>query len=155
MSLPRPREAIFGTVLWALAMSANAVLVLVGRQWALFGHIEALAAVYAGGGALGWLVGIFFARLLSWGSSHERRVAAALLCLAVATAAATGGIFALQYGDYYSTWHAPFLTVAWTFQFVFTTASALYQFAVLGLRLFLPIGLVALITASLFVARRR
>ena len=39
------------------------------------------------------------------------------------------------------------------FQFVFTTRGALIQFAVLGVRLFFPLGFVALFVASLWFAR--
>ena len=43
--------------------------------------------------------------------------------------------------------------VTWTLQLVFTTLGALYQFAVLGLRLLLPFGLAALIAAGVWFAR--
>lgn len=43
----------------------------------------------------------------------------------------------------------PFGTVIWFFQFAFTSASAVYQFAVLGVRHYLPFGLILLIAASI------
>ena len=42
----------------------------------------------------------------------------------------------------------------WFLQFAHTIAAALYQFAVLGLRLFFPVGFVALLVASFWFARR-
>ena len=42
----------------------------------------------------------------------------------------------------------------WFLQFTHTIAAALYQFAVLGLRLFFPFGFVALFVASFWFARR-
>ena len=48
----------------------------------------------------------------------------------------TAFLFAMDYRLFYSRWHAPFGTIVWAFQFVFTSASAVYQFAVLGMRLF-------------------
>ena len=76
------------------------------------------------------------------------------MSLAVATVAVTAGFFALQYRDYYAEWHAEAFTRIWFLQFAHTLAAALYQFAVLGLRLFFPLGFVALLVASFWFARR-
>jgi hypothetical protein len=60
----------------------------------------------------------------------------------------------MDYRSFYSRWHAPFGSVIWMFQFVFTGASAVYQFAVLGSRLFMPLGLLFLVATSLYLAKR-
>lgn len=44
-------------------------------------------------------------------------------------------------------------SIGWVFQLLFTGASAVYQFAVLGTRLFFPLGIVLFFAASLLVAR--
>ncbi|MCA0057672.1 hypothetical protein, partial [Mesorhizobium sp. B261B1A] len=81
--------------------------------------------------------------------------AAACGGLAAATIGLTAGLYALQYRSYYAAWHAPTFTLTWGLQFVFTMAVALYQFVVLGIRLYFPIGFLALFAASLWFARRR
>ncbi len=78
-----------------------------------------------------------------------------MLCFAAATIAVTAAFYAFQYRSYYSAWHAETLTITWMFQLVFTTLAALYQFAVLGIRLFFPFGFVALFAAAFWFARRR
>ena len=45
-------------------------------------------------------------------------------------------------------------SIVWAFQFVFTSISAVYQFLVIGLRLFLPLGLVCLVASSYHLAKR-
>ena len=68
--------------------------------------------------------------------------------------AMTAFLFALDYRVFYARWHAPTGSLIWMFQFAFTSASAVYQFGVLGSRLFLPLGLIWLPGASLYLARR-
>ena len=74
--------------------------------------------------------------------------AAYFLGLSLATIGITAPLFAFDYRQYYSTWHEEAFTVTWMFQFVFTTAGALVQFAVLGVRLYFPLGFLALFVAS-------
>ena len=124
-------------------------------RWETPEKIVGVVALFFAGGALSSPPAWFLADLVSWGRQTETRFAAALLSLALMTIGLTGLLYALQYRDYYSEWHAPFPTVTWLFQFVFTTLSALYQFAVLGIRLLYPFGFLALLIASLFLARRR
>ncbi len=69
--------------------------------------------------------------------------------------ALTGGLFALQYRSYYAQWHEPALTIAWSIQFVHTVATAFYQFIVLGIRLYFPLGFIALALASIWFARQQ
>jgi hypothetical protein len=49
-------------------------------------------------------------------------------------------MFSIIYRNFYAQWHGDPFTRIWLFQLTFTSASALYQFAVLGLRLYLPLG---------------
>ena len=50
----------------------------------------------------------------------------------------------MDYRLFYARWHAPFGTRTWVYQFTFTSASAVYQFIVMGIRLYLPLGFAAL-----------
>lgn len=64
-------------------------------------------------------------------------------------------LFALQYRSYYAEWHASAFTPTWAFEFAFTMLTALYQFVVLGMRLYFPLGFAALVAASIWFARQR
>lgn len=90
---------------------------------------------------------------MSRGRGTEAAFAAAFVSLAATTVAVTALLYALQYRSYYAEWHAEAFTLTWAFQFVFTGLVALYQFAVLGIRLYFPVGLTALFAAALWFAR--
>lgn len=135
-------------------MGGSALAMLMLAEWQTLYKIRVVAVFYALGGALAFPFGLFLARLVSAGMRRETAFAAMLLSLAVATMAVTAGLFSLQYRSYYAQWHADAFTRIWFLQFVFTVAAALYQFAVLGLRLYFPIGFVALLAVSAWFARR-
>jgi hypothetical protein len=59
----------------------------------------------------------------------------------------------MDYRLFYAQWHRPFGTRIWAYQFIFTSAGAVYQFLVMGLRLYLPVGLPILAGTSLWLAR--
>ncbi len=123
------------------------------RNGLLTSHLPALITVYFLGGTLAWCFMLPLTRLLARGRALEARFAAFFLTLSLGTVAMTAFLFAMDYRWFYARWHAPFGTLVWTFQFAFTSASAVYQFAVLGLGLFLPFGLLCLAAASLYLAR--
>lgn len=75
------------------------------------------------------------------------------LCLAAGTIGTTAFLFALDYRTFYAQWHAMTGTRTWLFQFAFTSLAAFYQFLVLGVRLYLPLGAVALVATGLLLAR--
>ncbi|MER9465950.1 hypothetical protein NKJ73_20215 [Mesorhizobium sp. M0074] len=154
-SLPPLRTAFAGALLWAMAMGASALLNLLLYDWETPVKIRFVSLLYAAGGALAFPVGLFMARLVLLGRHWEIAVAAAFVCLLAATITFTGGLFGLQYRSYYVQWHAPALTITWVFQFVFTMLTALYQFVVLGIRLYFPLGFVALAVASVWFARQQ
>jgi hypothetical protein len=151
-ALPSLSIALFGALAWASAMGLSALVSLLLDHWETPAKIRLVALLFAAGGALSFPVALFFARLVSAGRSGETAFAAAFVSLLVFTVAFTAGVFSLQYRFYYAEWHAPAFSVTWAFQFVFTGAGALVQFAVLGLRLYFPIGFVALFAASLWFA---
>lgn len=154
-ALPSPCTALCGSLLWAVAMGASALVNLVLDGWETPAKIRFVSLLYALGGALAFPVGLFLARLVSLDRRWDVAFAAAFICLLTATIAFTGGLFGLQYRSYYGQWHAPALTITWAFQFVFTMVTALYQFVVLGIRLYFPLGFIALFAASIWFARRQ
>jgi hypothetical protein len=143
-----------GALLWGAAMGSSALLMLVFEDWETAQKIRSVALLFAVSGAAAFPLGLTLARFLAHRRQREVAFAVAFLSLAFATAAVTGGLFALQYREYYAEWHADAFTRVWFFQFGFTVAAALYQFAVLGLRLFFPLGFAALLVASFWFARR-
>lgn len=135
-------------------MGASALFNLLMDGWLTPGRIRYLSLLLAAGGVLAFPVAFFFARLLSTGRSTEAAFSVAFLCLLVCTIACGSGLYALQYRLYYSEWHAPALSITWGLELIFTLAAALYQYAVLGVRLYFPIGFVALFAASIWFARQ-
>jgi len=149
------RMASFGALMWGVMMGASALINLLLDDWETPGKIRFVTLLYAAGGALAFPVGLFLARLFSRDRHWEVALAAAFVSLLAATLAFTGALFALQYRSYYAEWHAPAFTLTWAFEFVFTMLTALYQFVVLGIRLYFPLGFMALTAASVWFARRR
>lgn len=154
-ALPPARTAFVGALLWGLTMGASALVNLHLYDWATPAKIRFVTLLYAAGGALAFPVGLFLARLVSRGRHWEVAFAAAFVALLAATLAFTGALFALQYRSYYAEWHAPAFTIRWAFEFVFTVLTALYQFVVLGVRLYFPSGFIGLAAASIWFARQR
>jgi hypothetical protein len=153
-ALPPLLPTLGGAVLWGGAMAASALTILVIENWETPQTIRTVTALFAIGGTIAFPFGLILARFLSHGRRREVAFAAAFLSLAAVTAAATGGLYALDYRAYYAEWHAEAFSRIWFLQFVHTIAAALYQFAVLGFRLFFPVGFLALLVASAWFARR-
>ncbi len=147
-------EVLGSAICWGAAMSASAIAALYLRNGLLTGHLGALTLVYFFGGALAWPILVPLTQRFARQRPTGARFAAFFLALSIGTVAMTAFLFAMDYRWFYSRWHAPFGSLIWIFQFLFTGASAVYQFAVLGLALFLPLGLLCLIVVSAYLARR-
>jgi hypothetical protein len=152
-SLPSLATALIGSACWALVMAASAVSGVWQDGWETEAKLATIALLFGAGAAIAFPVGLTLARFVSTGRSAERSFAACFLGLLASTIGVTALIFAFNYRSYYATWHEEVFTITWTFQLVFTTAAALIQFAVLGVRLFFPLGFIALFVASLWFAR--
>ncbi len=148
-------EVFVGAIGWGTATAASALVTLYFRNGLLTSHITALTLIYFFGGALAWSILVPPTRRFARQRPTSARFAAFFLALSIGTAAMTAFLFAMDYRWFYSRWHAPFGSLIWIFQFLFTGASAVYQFAVLGLALFLPLGLLCLIVVSAYLARQR
>lgn len=149
-ALPPARTAFVGAALWAGAMSLSAFLG--AAHWATASHRGLIVAFFGCGGALAFPLALFVARLLTEDATASRRFAAILLSLALITAGLTALLFALDYRIYHSAGHADAFSRAWAVQLFFTTAGTVYQFAVIGLRLYFPFGVAALVAAGLWFA---
>ncbi|MBA3447244.1 MAG: hypothetical protein H0T56_06505 [Pseudaminobacter sp.] len=135
-------------------MGASAYLNLLLNGWETASKAHFVTMLFAAGGASAFAPGFLLARLLHGKRGVEASFAAAFLSFAVTTVGATAAFYALHYRFYYAQWHAEAFTMTWMFQFAFTALAALYQFAVLGLRLFFPFGFIALFGVALWFARR-
>lgn len=144
---------LLGSVLWAFAMAASALISISSLDWETGEKVRQVAMVFALGGALSFPAGLFAARFMALGRSRETAIAAAFLGFGLTTVAITGLVFAFDYRAYYAEWHSDVGSYVWFLQFTYTTLGALYQFAVLGLRLLFPVGFLALLAVSVWFAR--
>ena len=153
-AVPSARAALVGAILWGLAMTLSAQLALWIAIRLDTWHLLALSLLFFAGGAIAWPLALFAIRFCSYRRNPEVWFAASVLFLSCGTIAVTAALFALQYRIYYAQWHGGVLTKLWIIQFVYTTAAAVYQFAVMGVRLYLPLGAVILFGTALMIARR-
>ena len=135
-------------------MLASALVGLYLRHRLQTQHFGGLLLLYFAGGGLAWILMLPIARMFAHGRAAETRFAAFFLLLTCGTIAVTAFLYALDYRQFYAQWHEPVGSRIWVLQFLFTVAGAVYQFAVLGIRLYLPLGFLALLATSLLMARR-
>jgi hypothetical protein len=147
------RETLLGAIGWGAAMALSAQASLWLSNAALTSHYWSLTALIFAGAALAWPLSLSAFRFLAFGRGREPAFAAALLCLIVFTIGVTAVLFAIIYRNFYAQWHGDPFTKLWLVQLAFTSASALYQFAVIGLRLYLPLGMALLFAAAFLLAR--
>ena len=151
----RLARLLAGGLCWGVMMALSALFSLYVGNGLRTEHAVALTLLYFIGGLLAWAPALAAAGFCApRRRPTETRFAAYFLALAIGTLSVTAFLFALDYRDFYARWHAPFGSAVWMFQFAFTSASAGYQFAILGSRLFLPLGLPFLLATSLYLARR-
>ncbi|MEX0347301.1 MAG: hypothetical protein AB3N20_20435 [Rhizobiaceae bacterium] len=134
-----------------MALSAGTALWL--NQRTTVPAISALIILFACGGLAAFMPAITIANVFRL-TDRKSRFAAFFVALTICTVGLTALFYALHFRFYFSQWHADPFTIRWAFEFAFTIAAALYQFAVLGLRLFFPVGLVALFLAACWYAIR-
>ncbi len=149
---PSRRYWLGGAILWGLAMAAAVLAALYLRNRLETGRLVPILLVYFAGGALAWMPAGLLAHVATRRARRETRFAAHFLCLTVFTVAVTAFVFALDYRTFYAQWHAPVFTYIWCLQQIFTMAGASYQFLVIGVPLFLPLGLPLLLATSLLLA---
>jgi hypothetical protein len=147
-------DLIIGALLWGILMLVSAMAALYLRNNMETSHAGDLAVLYFAGGLLAWPLTLTLGRFLAHGRSIETRFAAFFVMLSAGTILMTAFLFAMDYRIFYSRWHAPAGSLIWFFQLVFTGASSVYQFAVLGLPLFFPLGFVCLLATSFALAKR-
>lgn len=139
--------------MWGAAMALSLFGGLELSIGGLTASRNALISLYFAGGLIAFAPAAWTARLIAGKRPAEARFAAGFLCLGIATIAVTAGLCAVVYKIFSVQWHGDFLTTFWIYEFAATAASALYQFAVIGLRNYFPLGPILLVAASLWLAR--
>lgn len=140
---------------WGLAMTASAALNLYLLNQSFELRTKLLLVIFFMGGLFGFILTGAVLRFLPSKWKASQRFSAAFLTLLLLTIGFTALIFALHFRAYFAQWHDDHLSIRLMFETAFTLMSAVYQFFVLGLRLYLPVGFIALLGASWAFAFRR
>ena len=139
---------------WPLAVMACLAVDILWQFRAFPPTYRSILLVGAGGAlATSVTAALFMARLRRKLCQAPQRMAAFMLLLGGFGFAVSAGLFAVGTLSGSTEWQDPGLTRIWLVQIIFTFAGSLYQFLVSGLRLYLPLGLVALIAFSATLAR--
>jgi hypothetical protein len=142
------------SVIWAVLMTASAVLSLTLEGWQDRFGIAVVALLFFVSALVAYSPSVLAACLLSERRGLETRFAAHFLMLAAGTVATAAVLNGLWLRSYFAAWHAAPFSIEWTFQFVFTVAGGAYQFALFGMRLYLPLGFAALLAFALWRTAR-
>ncbi|MEP3438717.1 MAG: hypothetical protein ABJN75_18340 [Hoeflea sp.] len=145
-------DAILGAIGWGAAMALSAQAAIWLSMAGLTDHYWSITALVFSGAVLAWPLSLACFRFIAFRRSREAVFAAAFVCLSIFTLGVTACLFAVIYRNFYAQWHGDPFTKLWLLQLAFTSAAALYQFAVIGVRLYLPLGVVFLFAASLMLA---
>lgn len=151
-SRPGVRDILLGSPLWGVMMALSALAALYLQNGAETSRLDSILMLFFYGGVVSWPFALVLGRFCAHDRTMETRFAAFFLCLTVCTIAITAFLFAMDYRFFYTRWHGPFGSRLWAYQFAFTSAAAVYQFLVMGIRLYLPVGFAALAAASLWLA---
>ncbi|MEM8542078.1 MAG: hypothetical protein AAGF25_14075 [Pseudomonadota bacterium] len=152
-ALPPFGALILPTAFWALACFVAGIFALVfARGWVLAPQSLYVGSIYGLGAMLSvwpsvYLTRMFIRRRSAW------RIVFLMLFLLVFTLFITASIFALEYRLYFTQWHGEPFSKIWIWQQAFTSGAAVYTYIVLGLRLYIPAAVIALIVTSWWLNR--
>jgi hypothetical protein len=146
-------EALMGALTWAALVPVS---LLAGGAWQrgdLHPEWLRLCLMSAMASAIALPLALWALRIFPH-KGGTRGFALAFLVVAILTLGLSALLFALDFWLYFSQWHAETFSKIWFLQFIFTFASAVYQFMVSGLRMHVPFGVLLLFPAAFFLARR-
>ena len=149
------QRLIIGAVLWSVVMAASATLELYRVGHGNSEKSRTLVAVFALSASLSWLIARSRLALVPPKWVVTQRLAAAVLALGLFTLGITAVMFAVHDMRYLVAWPYDHLSLGVAFEVSFNIAATIYQFLVLGLPLFFPIGLTGLLGASWLFAMKR
>ncbi len=146
---------VLGMIVWSAVNTLSLIVSLALQGRGITPGADLLVLIFSLGAALAYLL----SRVLLYFTSDKwlptQRFAAAFIILCGTTIGLTAMLFAYQFQDYYSRWHDDHLSKRLLFETVFTILSACYQFLVLALRNYFPIGFIGLLGASWLFAIKR
>lgn len=141
-------------IFWTLACGMAGLSALIyARGWGASEQTLMVASFYALGAALAFWPALYLARLFCPQAGYNR-LFWLIFFLASGTIFFTAILFALQFRIYFSQWHHPAFSKVWIWQQFFTAGSSVYTYFVIGLRLYLPIGIVGLAVTSWWLNRQ-
>lgn len=151
----RTKGLLLGALAWSALNTLSAIVSLAAQGRAIASNSDKLVLIFSAGALLAYPL----SRALLYFTPEKwlptQRFAAAFIILCGATVGITALLFAYQFQEYYSQWHDDHLSKRLVFETVFTILSACYQFLVLALRNYFPIGLIGLMVASWLFAKRK
>lgn len=142
-------------LLWGAMMTAAAYFSLVSEHARALGpRVMTILAVYFAGGAIAYLFAFSVTHWLARHLSPRVTPLVAIMALGGFTLAATAGILAFDYRAYYAQWHEAAFSGDWFYQQFYTVLGSTYQYLVIGVRLYWPLGPVFLLLAGWWMTRR-
>jgi hypothetical protein len=153
----RRRPSLALTFAFSLAWAATVTLGVMGQLWLMRLGLPPTAnrimAIVALGALAAAPVALWLASMRT--AANRRAGFATMFVLLVAiTPGLTALLFALDFWWYFAEWHGERFSRLWMIQLAFTAGSAVYQFLVSGLRLYVPSSIIAAMLASIWWARR-
>lgn len=147
------KAILLQSLAWGVAMVSSAAISLWFSNGFLTNHLPIILLMFFATSILAYMLAMLAVRIFVRRKNIETRFAGYFLFLIIMTIGCNATFYSLNYWLFYSQWHAPAFSKPWVFQFIFTNAGALYQFAVLALPLYLPLGLIFLTIASYLKAK--
>jgi hypothetical protein len=141
------------SILWGLAMTLSALTSLWFSTGWQTSHLSQIIVLVLFSSIAAYPLARFALYILDRKKRFETQFAGSFFCLTIATIGLTAAAYSLNYWSFYAQWHGPTFSRIWVWQFFFTNLGALYQFAVMGLKFYLPVGIVFLTLASWLIAR--
>lgn len=140
--------------MWSSLMGLSLYVSVQINYSGLHDSLMRLLYTYFLGGLIAWPLAITILVQLRNRVSTAFMFIVAMMLLVIFTIGITSLLYALQYRAFFAQWHQPLFTRIWFFQQLFTTLGALFQFAVIGTRLYLPLAPIALVATSYILCRR-
>lgn len=153
-ALPPAYASLLPWLFWTLTCGLAGLLALIyARGWGVSEQTLTVATFYGLGAALAFWPALYLARLFCPQAGYWR-LFWLFVFLASGTIFFTAVLFALQFRLYFAQWHQPIFSRVWFWQQFFTAGSAVYTYFVMGLRLYLPIGVIGLVVTSWWLNRQ-
>jgi hypothetical protein len=153
-AIPDAKTVLVGGIAWGVLKTLSALVGAFQHSRLIIASPLAVFLLFFVGGGAAFAPALFVGEVVFGKSGRGVRFIGGSFLIFLATHLVTAAIFAIQYQMFYSAWHAPFPDKVWFFQLAFTSASAVYQFTVDAMMIFLPATPVAFAAYGLWFARR-